>query len=328
MKNLLFFVAIFLVIFYSCKPEEVTPDKPKFIDNLDNFAISAIAFDQTNILWAACDSGLYKAKANGYEFVDIGVTNPVTALAFEKAINTMWVGTTAGIFQLKLGEADTIATAVSTDLVSNNSILHAYVDESSTRWFGTEMGFTRSKDDTWQKDKFKQNVSGAITNLPFNEYGINSISFWDGDYFFATAGNKLWRTFEWKESVDAFSGATQWDTPYNGTAISDTMFTIFIDSRGFQWFGGKKGIQMHIGHDPKIDNISYSSELPNPRVHSIAEDANGNIWCGTENGLSIFDGSNWTVPAVSLPNNFITAIAFDGNKAWIGTKKGLFEVDY
>ncbi|MFA9390378.1 MAG: two-component regulator propeller domain-containing protein [Prolixibacteraceae bacterium] len=328
MKNLFLFTTLFLVVFYSCKPDDVIISSSKIVDNLDNYAISALAFDQSQTLWIACDTGLFKAINNGYELFDLGVSDPVTALAYENSANTMWVGTTAGLYQLKLGEADTTAIAISTDLVSNSSILSAYADENSTRWFGTEYGFTRSSGDTWQKDNFKQNATGAITSLPFHDFGINSIGIWDGDYFFATAGNKLWRTFEWKESVDAFTGATQWDSPYNGTAISDTMYVVFIDSQGVQWFGGKKGVQIHVGHDPKTNNYMFREELVNPNVRCIAEAPNGEIWCGTEDGISIYDGESWSALTTTFPNNFITSISFDGNKVWVGTKKGLFEIDF
>lgn len=322
MKKLHFLALILIIIGFSCKKDDVTPVN-KVVENLDNFAISALAVDGTNTLWVASDSGLYLALTKGYEAIDLGIDLAVTALAYENASNTMWIGTTEGIYYIDLGSIDSLATAIPPDSVSNTSILSAYIDENSVRWFGTKKAVTRSKGETWQKDNFKQNATGAITHLPFYEYGINSIGTWDGDFYFATAGYKLWRTYDWKESVDAFTGATQWDPPYNGTAISDTMFVVFIDSQGVQWFGGTKGVQVHLGHDPKVDNYMFSQELVNPRVHCFAEAPNGDVWCGTEDGISIYNGSAWSASTVALPNNFVTAIAFKDGKVWIGTKKGL-----
>ncbi|MFA9389894.1 MAG: two-component regulator propeller domain-containing protein [Prolixibacteraceae bacterium] len=327
MKKTGFFILLVLVFFSACKKDDIIP-KSSIVDNLDNFHIKALCYDASNTLWIASDSGLYKAVADGYQIIELGVINSVTALAYEPSINTLWVGTSQGIYQLKLGEADTIATAIAADLLSNNSIFSAISDENNQRWFGTEVGFTRSSGDVWQKEKFKMNASGAVIDMDFQDYSINSIGTWDGDFYFATAGNKLWRMFDWKTSVDAFTGATMWDQPYNGFAIADTMYAVFIDSKGQQWFGGKEGVQVHSGHDPKSDNSFFYDELVNPVVHCIAEDENGNIWVGTEDGISIFDGETWSVSNGALSNTFITAITFKDKKAWIGTKKGLFEVNY
>jgi hypothetical protein len=147
------------------------------------------------------------------------------------------------------------------------------------------------------------------------------------DYYFATNLYGLYRTWGYKDSVDAFTGASQWGAPYNGAAAADTMFVVYVDSKGNQWMGGIKGLQAHTGHNAKMNIQAYISELPNQRVHAIAEAPSGNIWVGTENGIAIFNGSTWTNNTTILPNPFITAIAFDADgSAWVGTKKGLVNI--
>ncbi len=91
--------------------------------------------------------------------------------------------------------------------------------------------------------------------------------------------------------------------------------------------GGTNGVQYHTGHDSKQNITPFLSDLPNPRVHAIAEAKDGKIWVGTENGIAIYDGTNWTTMTAGLANLFITAIAFDSNgSAWVGTQKGLYTV--
>lgn len=326
MKHIIYLTTILLIVLSSCKKDDET--KSTILPNLDRFTISSLAYDGTNQLWVATDTGLFKSVTSGYELFDFGVDGEVTTLAFDQSINSLWIGTTDGIYQIKLGDDDSTVVSIALDQLSHTTIWSVYVDENSEKWFGTGRGITRNANDKWQKDKFKMNISGAIVNLQFYEYAVTSIGIWEGDYYFATAGNKLWRAFDWQPAVDAFTGATMWDPPYNGFAIADTMYSVFIDSKGQQWFGGKEGVQVHIGHDPKSDNTSYYDELVNPIVHCIAEDVNGKIWVGTENGISIFDGINWTALTATLPNNYVTAITIHGNKAWVGTKQGLAEIAY
>jgi hypothetical protein len=194
------------------------------------------------------------------------------------------------------------------------------------------MGFTLNKEEIWKNDSFRINTeNGRIFPMNPTEFlGINSIASWDGDYYFATSGGILFRGKNFKDSVDAFTGATQWQSPYNGQNLTDTMNVVFVDSKGQQWMGGSNGIQVHNGHDEK-DAASftyYNNELADLIIHAIAEAPDGKIWVGTEKGLSVLNGTSWTTRTDGLPNLFVTAIAFDkkDGSAWIGTKKGLTNI--
>jgi len=161
-------------------------------------------------------------------------------------------------------------------------------------------------------------------------FAINSIASLEGSYFFATDGGSLYRAFGYDDSVDAFSGATQWLSPYNGELLTDNMSVVFVDSQGKKWMGGSNGIQVHVGNNPKdLDSFTYyTSALPNLHITVITEAPDGNIWVGTEKGLSIFNGNSWITPTIEIPDPFITAIAIDKDGiVWIGTKKGVVEIE-
>jgi ligand-binding sensor domain-containing protein len=323
MKNSFLLSLLLLSILFSCKD-----DDGNIAPNLDNQAVSALTFDNEDVLWVATDSGLFKQVTDGFQWIDVAIDAPVTSLAVEKTSNSLWVGTTNGISKIDLSSKDYTATPIAVTQLSNPSIVSAHIDSASNIWFGTALGFTMNSGDKWKANKFKKSLAGNIVGLDFEKFGINSIASWDGDYFFATNGNKVWRAFQWDASVDAFSGATMLDFPYNGQAIADTMYVVFIDSKGQQWHGGVKGLQVHIGHDSKTDFYSFYDELANPVVRCVAESNDGKIWVGTENGISIFDGTNWTTSSATLPSNFVTSIVFDkNNKAFIGTKKGLATIN-
>jgi ligand-binding sensor domain-containing protein len=237
----------------------------------------------------------------------------------------LWVGTNQGLAKLN---ANLSADTIPLEKISDKTINAIYLQSNSDTWFGTAKGITLNRSDLWQKEKFKKNLSGTVTALTFEKNGINSIACWDGDCYFATNGRSIFRTFDWDETADAFSGASQLLYPYNGESLTDTMHVVFIDSKGQQWFGGQEGLQVHVGHDPKMDNTSFYEELVGQVIHCIAEANDGKIWVGTEDGISVYDGANWVGITAVLPDLFVTAIAFDKDgKAWVGTKKGLVTIE-
>jgi ligand-binding sensor domain-containing protein len=295
-----------------------------FRRDLNNFSISSVAIDISNNIWVGTDSGLFKKIDTGYILNEELMPQKILSLYFEQSINTLWVGGENGLIQATINGSELIPTSIALSKLSNPAIQSVYIDSLSKRWFGTRLGITLNKNDIWKNYNFGISALNKLMPLNFEKVGINSISGWDGDYYFATNESGLYRTYDYVDSLDAFSGATQWSSPYNGDALSDTMFVVFVDSKGNQWMGGTNGLQVHTGHDAKVNSFSFFDELPDLHVHAIAEAPDGNIWIGTENGLAVFDGTNWLVKSTTLTNPFITAIAFDKNgKTFIGTKKGL-----
>lgn len=321
-KSLLFFLLIVFV--YSCKEEE----KPvTALDDLDTRVISSLVFDNAQTLWIGTDSGLYRKVEEGYEPIPYKLQAGITSLSYEAAEDRLWVGTENGLAMLDLSADPPAADSIPVSNLSNPAVRSAYSDATTGNWFGTDFGITLSDDGTWQKEKFKKNLSGTLSNLPFESFRINSIGAWEGSFFFATAGFSLYRTFNWDEEADAFTGATQWLYPYNGFAMTDTMNVVFIDSEGNQWFGGQEGIQVHTGNDPKMNNTSFYDELVNPVIQCIAESPDGRIWAGTPAGISVYDGTSWVVKNENLPDRDIRAITFDAaGKAYIGTAKGIHQI--
>lgn len=72
------------------------------------------------------------------------------------------------------------------------------------------------------------------------------------------------------------------------------------------------------------------SGLPQNSVHAIAQTPNGYLWLGTEEGLTRFDGIEFTTynhaNTPGLPSNYVQALAAGPDGAlWIGTDSGLAE---
>jgi diguanylate cyclase (GGDEF)-like protein len=72
------------------------------------------------------------------------------------------------------------------------------------------------------------------------------------------------------------------------------------------------------------------SGLPQNSVHAIAQTPNGYLWLGTEEGLTRFDGVEFTTynhgNTPALPSDYVQALAVGRDGAlWIGTDSGLAE---
>jgi ligand-binding sensor domain-containing protein len=315
-------------MFWSCD-ENNTGEKDNIVEEITT-AVNSIAIDKNNTKWIGTDQGLFKSVEGGYELLELSDSGKVFTLLYEEAGNILWIGAEFGLLKATLEGESISDNIIPNNNLSDINVMSMHIDNTSKRWFGTGKGITLNDNETWKKSKFKVNIYGTQFAMEIEDFPVNSIATWDGDYFFATSGAKLYRAFNYNESVDAFSGATQWDPPYNGLSITDTMFVVFIDNEGKQWMGGTDGIQVHTGHEPKdISGFTYYyEELPDQYILTINQAPDGNIWVGTRKGLGIFNGSNWEVVAEGLPDLQINSIAFDKNgSAWIGTKKGLINMD-
>jgi ligand-binding sensor domain-containing protein len=79
--------------------------------------------------------------------------------------------------------------------------------------------------------------------------------------------------------------------------------------------------------DYHFKQISLAEGLSQSSINAIAQDANGFLWLGTQDGLNRFDGNNFMIfknipfDSSSLSENFITALSIDNqNQLWVGTQ--------
>jgi ligand-binding sensor domain-containing protein len=326
MKYSKYLIFILFSVFWACDDDDV-PEK-EILPSIDT-AVNAIAVDKYNTKWIGTDDGLYKNVADGYELQGIPGSGKINALYYEESGDILWIGSGTGLLKATVSADHIAAYSIDSEDLSNPNVITIHIDRDSRRWFGTGKGISLNDDEHWKKENFRVNTQGTLFAMDLENFKINSIASAEGDYFFATSGARLYRAFDYDPFVDAFSGATQWSVPYNGQSVTDTMFVVFIDREGKQWMGGKEGIQVHTGHDPKQQDsfTYYYDELPDLYILAINQAANGDIWVGTRQGLAVFNGTDWEIITAGLPHLSVTSIAFDADgTAWVGTKKGLAHI--
>ncbi|MBX7153216.1 hypothetical protein K1X84_16430, partial [bacterium] len=125
-------------------------------------------------------------------------------------------------------------------------------------------------------------------------------------------------------------------TPDQGLA-SNATYQILQDRYGFMWFACAGGLSLFDGYQFRIFTIADG--LPHTSIRCIAEDADGWIWIGTENGIACYASPLRTNvearPATfknfvgELRNVGVHSLFIDhDNKLWIGTNDhGLIMAD-
>ena len=117
---------------------------------------------------------------------------------------------------------------------------------------------------------------------------------------------------------------TEWIvyTTSNSGLSRDKVISIAIDPEGNKCIGTERAGLC------RFNGVSWSRYLSNETVNTTNFDSEGNIWVGTENGLAVFDNTEWTFynsTNSGLSNNSVTAVDFDSlGNSWIGTYGGGF----
>jgi ligand-binding sensor domain-containing protein len=114
---------------------------------------------------------------------------------------------------------------------------------------------------------------------------------------------------------------------------------IFQDSRGILWIGTEDGLNKYDGYSFEVYKPEQGDpfSLSNPRILSVCEDAESNLWIGTNGGgLNKYDRKSGRFIHYLPGKNDTSFIAgsvvyalmtYGDNRLWIGTEKGLSVLD-
>ncbi len=210
-----------------------------------------------------------------------------------QADGTLWIGTWAGANSLDPGSGE-MKTYVS-ELV-NEWVYGLAVDSKQRVWFGTEGGISRYDGKDWTS---WTHADGLGANNPEKKPFSRNTGL----------GTRN------RHDLGVLSGG---EATYNPNYV----FAVHIDAQDRLWagtWGG--GLSMFDGQSWK--NYTVQDGLAGDIVYSIAQDAAGVLWIGTNSGLSRFDGTRWTNYGHSEGfadlNVYAVAVAPNG-EIWAGTK--------
>ncbi|MCB0822737.1 MAG: T9SS type A sorting domain-containing protein [Bacteroidales bacterium] len=178
-----------------------------------------------------------------------------------------------------------------------------------------------------------------------------------GGLAFDNNGN-LWMTNSGANNILAVKinegASSSWRSFYLGSQSSGKdIGELIIDSYGQKWIMWRQGYLIVFNdndtpNNPSDDNVKHLSSsqgnggIPGSKVYSVAEDLDGEMWIGTDEGIAViyspenvfsqysFDAQRILIPRndgtgladILLEFETITAIAVDGNNnKWIGTDR-------
>jgi ligand-binding sensor domain-containing protein len=103
----------------------------------------------------------------------------------------------------------------------------------------------------------------------------------------------------------------------------DRVPTLCPDRSGDVWMGNWRGNVARV--DPETGQIRTQVLLSGELVNEIAQDAAGNVWIGSANGLFRLNSSNQiTKTDFELPSNQVRSLLIDTRGLlWVGTDRGL-----
>lgn len=274
---------------------------------LANEYVFAIGVDPKGPVWMGTNAGGASTYTNGKwktYFPMHGLADYwVYSFAFEDSGN-LWIGTWDGASYFD--KASGKFTNYRKELI-NVWVYGIDIDKQNRVWFGTEGGvsmFDKGKWSSWtDKDGLGVPNVKELARSPNTGLGTR-------------------RRHNLTVAIEAGQ-----DT-YNANYV----FAVKVDNRDTGvWFGTWGGGVSQFKPDGSWQSYSKRDGMAGNIVYSIAQEKNGTLWFGTDQGASRFDGKNWTNYNKSngLISNHIYAMAIDDNNmVWLGSRGGVTRLTY
>lgn len=110
---------------------------------------------------------------------------------------------------------------------------------------------------------------------------------------------------------------------------TDEIQKVYQDKEGFIWLGTRYGLCKYDGYQVTVykSNLYTPGLLTNNNIYCLADDGNGGLWIGTQEGLNVLDkhtGKIRQYVAPDIPSNVVSCLLVTHDqKVWIGTDYGL-----
>ena len=341
--------------------------------SLPSDEITTIAEDANGALWVGTNDGLCRFNAQTQVFMTFAEISPeklpneqIQTLYTDKQ-GFLWIGTRDGlvVYDVRQNKLQRISlndycapsfkpaekqgvqnqNLQSQNLQSQNlvNLIQVFLhDRFGTMWIGTRGGFFAlnrtvqtphpslplaftGKHFSANPDNPRALTSDNVQSLLEDRDGCLWVGSKKGLHVFDRAAQAFARFRH--DAADAYS------------LTEDFIMTILQDKSGVLWFGTSGGgLSKYdvLAHRFPLYTASSRATFPLSDKHcnTFCELPNGELWVGTENGITILNRANGTVRTLTqantplLGNNDIRAFAFDSKRGvlWVGTDDGINEI--
>ena len=301
-----------------------TQNKSTFTTGLAGNSVKAIYIDAHGTKWFGTNEGLSSFDGNWTNYGTGGflVSPSINDIWIDESNNkmTFWVATQGGLSVADYANgvfSNSTSYTTSNGLLGNN-ILSIGRDILGVQYAASATGINYLSNNTW-KDILYNDFPSNIPNKPVSTIHVHKDSLYVG-----TSGG----IGRFINTVDGITGASRWTSEYGISPLSGDITSVFVDSKGNQWFGTSIGLEKHEGTYAKSGWTLFTEAegLINNYIQSINETKTGDIWVATKGGVSIYSNSLWQSlqRKDGLVCDTVYDIAFETDgSAWLATHKGV-----
>ncbi|MBL4677012.1 MAG: response regulator, partial [Mucilaginibacter sp.] len=318
------------------------------IDNdaasISSNTINCIKRDRKGNMWiGTANSGISMVRIDEGTFLHYkyqhdtnGLSNNIVNGIFEDDQHRIWIGTDGGglnLFNPATGNfKHYLHKAGQAAGICGNYVLNMAQDSNHNIWVGTWGDGVTVFNPSTNSYKHLHNIPGDLGSLSNN----------NAFYILHDSKNRIWvGTYGgglnlYNQAIGKF---THFVNGAPGSISSDYILTMHEDRNGIIWVGTDEGGLNRYNEDGTFSAYTTVKVLPkgskkfsNNTVTGIWDDADGNIWAGTNYGLNYFNPRtliNKTFFAEDgLANDAIGAVLGDRQGyVWVSTNKGLSRFD-
>ena len=286
---------------------------------LEKIQITAINEDRNGVIWFG---GRKLMRYNGQEFQIIESKEleniGITALHVDNK-GDLWIGTWQnGVFKYDGSEFTSYTTQ---NGLTHNIVSSITEDKEGNIWLGTYGGLTKYNGSVFEKYTPKGELKVSVIYSLMVDF--------EGNLWIGTAG----------QGLGVFQGERFIHFNREVGINNDMIWSILEDRKGNMWFGTYGGGVSRVENFyEKIDafkplDIKHFTEkdgISNDRIYNIIEAKNGDIWFGTWNGLTKYDGKSFKTfgKKDGLESTIFYSIMEDKKgDLWVGTLGGAYKYD-
>jgi ligand-binding sensor domain-containing protein len=315
--------------------------------------VNAIAETSTGYMWIATDDGLYRFNGREFFLLPDSVKWPVTAVA--GIGNEVYVGYADG----SLGKVyrDKVIKIHGQNRAPHTMVRSIYSQGKGILWICTEEGififcngrYFNISDRNGLADNFTYELGlfSSSCMLAGTDNGICKLDFINGKLTTSRYGTQQGLPDNIVNVVKPVNASTAWIGTYEG-GVAQLRFDksktpqvirytaawkwgpvtdVIPVSESEAWASSETGYLLHIIYKDSISVEPY--HFPNKKIKKLLRIRSGNIWCATNEGLTIVTVSHAKYSIVNAPYFFttLTAMACEGNdKLWLGQEQELLSM--
>jgi ligand-binding sensor domain-containing protein/signal transduction histidine kinase len=266
--------------------------------------------DAEGNVWVATSGGLLRLRPKALQHFGAGLALEQDAFTavLPEARGELLVGVAgAGLLAGKPGAFRPVARA---PLARSAVVSALFRDREGTLWIGTQGDYL------W---KFRDGAATCVLEVPGasrSAVNVNAILEDRQGRLWVGTGDGLMRLDARREGLEPVP-----DLPVEGRRVH-----ALLEARnGDLWVALQGSGLLQIQAPQAVVVHERSQGLPSDTVLALCEDAEGNLWAGTGEGLGCWDGRGWRRlgEAQGLPDGAISQILEDGKTLWLGSRRGL-----